>query len=210
MINLQFSRIMIDTIIFDFGDIFINLDKLKVEQELQKIGLTEWNNALKELNFKYEIGIISENEFLTGIQKQIPPLEIDAIKKAWNSILADFPLYRLEFLEELTSRYSLFLLSNTDYTHIEEFKRKVGSTFYNRFVNCFEKVYYSFEMGMRKPDESIYKFVIEKHQLNPKNTLFVDDKKENTDAAQKTGLRVWNLQVGKEDVIELFDIISLL
>jgi glucose-1-phosphatase len=194
---------MIDTIIFDFGDIFINLDKPKVEEELRKIGLTEWNDALKELNHKYEIGQIAENEFLTGFQKQIPTVEVDIIKKAWNSILADFPEYRLEFLEKLTSKYRLFLLSNTDYTHIEEVKRKVGFKFHNRFINCFEKVFYSFEMGMRKPDESIYKFVIEKHQLNPKNTLFVDDKKENTDAAKNTGLLVWNLQVGKEDVIEL-------
>ena len=194
---------MIDTIIFDFGDIFINLDKPKVDEELRKIGLAEWNDTLNELNHNYEIGQISENEFLTGFQQQIPTVSIDKIKKAWNSILADFPLYRLEFLEDLTSKYKLFLLSNTDFTHIEEVKRKVGSEFHNRFINCFEKVYYSFEMGMRKPDESIYKFVIEKHQLNPNKTLFVDDKKENTVAAKNTGLQVWNLQVGKEDVIEL-------
>ncbi|WP_338378360.1 HAD family phosphatase [uncultured Flavobacterium sp.] len=194
---------MIDTIIFDFGDIFINLDKPKVEEELRKIGLAQWNDTLNELNHNYEIGQISENEFLTGFQQQIPTVAMDEIKKAWNSILADFPLYRLEFLEDLTSKYKLFLLSNTDFTHIEEVKRKVGSEFHNRFINCFEKVYYSFEMGMRKPDESIYQFVIEKHQLNPNKTLFVDDKNENTNAAQKLGLQVWNLQVGKEDVIEL-------
>lgn len=194
---------MIDTIIFDFGDIFINLDKPKLEEELQKIGLTEWNDVLKELNYKYEIGQLAENEFLSGFQQQIPTIKVDAIKKAWNTILADFPEYRLTFLEQLTSKYRLFLLSNTDFTHIEEVKRKVGLDFHNRFIACFEKVYYSFEMGMRKPDESIYKHVIEKHQLNPKRTLFVDDKKENTEAAKNTGLLVWNLQVGKEDVIEL-------
>jgi len=194
---------MIDTIIFDFGDIFINLDKPKMEEELRKIGLKEWNDVLKKLNHNYEIGKITENEFLKGFQKQVPTVAIDEIKKAWNSILADFPEYRLEFLEGLTSKYRLFLLSNTDYTHIEEVKHKVGSKFHKRFINCFEKVYYSFELGMRKPDKSIYQFVIEKHQLDPKKTLFVDDKKENTFAAQKTGLQVWNLQVGKEDVIDL-------
>ena len=49
------------------------------------------------------------------------------------------------------------------------------------------------------------KVVIHNHNLNPKKTLFVDDKKENTDIAEQLGLQVWNLQVGKEDVIELFD-----
>lgn len=199
---------MIDTIIFDFGDIFINLNKPKLEKELQKIGLTEWNLTLKELNHNYEIGKISEKEFLTGFQKQIPTIEIDEIKKAWNTILADFPLYRLEFLEGLTYKYRLFLLSNTDYTHIEEVKHKVGPIFYNRFVNCFEKLYYSFEMGLRKPDEYIYQFIIKEHQLDPKKTLFVDDKKENTNAAKNKGLWVWNLQVGKEDVIQLENYIN--
>jgi putative hydrolase of the HAD superfamily len=194
---------MINTIIFDFGDVFINLDKTKVEKELQKIGLTKWNDELKNLNHNYEVGILNETDFLNEFQKQIPSVEQIIIKKAWNSILTDFPLYRLEFLEQLTSKYKLFLLSNTDFTHIEEFKSKVGAEFYNRFIKCFEKVYYSFEMGMRKPDEAIYKFVIDKHQLIPKNTLFVDDKKENTDSAKKTGLQVWNLKVGNEDVIEL-------
>ncbi len=194
---------MIDTIIFDFGDIFINLEKQKVATELEKLGLTEWNEDLIELNHNYEIGKITEKEFLTEFQKQIPSIEINEIKKAWNTILADFPLYRLEFLEKLTSNYRLFLLSNTDFTHIEEVKRKLGLEFHNRFINCFEKVYYSFEMGMRKPDESIYNYVIDKHQLNPKTTLFVDDKSENTISAQKTNLNVWNLQVGNEDVIDL-------
>ena len=35
--------------------------------------------------------------------------------------------------------------------------------------------------------------------------LFVDDKKVNTDAAEKLGMQVWNLQVGEEDVVDLFN-----
>ena len=70
--------------------------------------------------------------------------------------------------------------------------------------NCFEKVYYSYELKMRKPNEKIFRFLINKHDLSPKRTLFIDDKKENTDAAEKQGIQVWNLQVGQEDVTELF------
>jgi putative hydrolase of the HAD superfamily len=60
-------------------------------------------------------------------------------------------------------------------------------------------------MGMRKPDAEIYTTLINRHELSPKRTLFVDDKKDNTEAAKALGLHVWNLQVGKEDVIELLD-----
>ena len=59
-------------------------------------------------------------------------------------------------------------------------------------------------MGMRKPDLQIFSTLLNKHNLLPKNTLFVDDKKNNTDAAASLGIHVWNLEVGKEDVTDLF------
>ena len=57
---------------------------------------------------------------------------------------------------------------------------------------------------MRKPDAEIFNYVIQKNDLSPKRTLFIDDKKENTDVAEQLGLIVWNLEVGKEDVVDLF------
>ncbi|MBC5836333.1 HAD family hydrolase [Flavobacterium muglaense] len=195
---------MIDTIIFDFGDIFINLDKQATVDGLKNLGLQEWNKELQQLNFSFEKGEISEEQFLNGIQKQIPTASIKEIKKAWNAVLLDFPLYRLEFLQLLSKKYRLFLLSNTDAIHISRFEHKSGISFYSDFYQCFEKVYFSFEMGMRKPDTAIYQQLLNNHELQAKTTLFVDDKKENTDAALSIGLQVWNLQVGQEDVIDLF------
>ena len=195
---------MINTIIFDFGDIFINLDKQATINGLRNLGLSQWNEDLNELNLSFEKGEISRENFLTGIQKHIPNASIDEILSAWNAILLDFPLYRLEFLQKLSKKYRLFLLSNTDSIHIDTFEQENGISFYSDFYQCFEKVYFSFEMGMRKPDAEIFNFVLKTHGLSEKRTLFVDDKKENTDAALSLGLHVWNLQVGEEDVIDLF------
>ncbi len=196
---------MINTIIFDFGDIFINLDKKTTMDGFKNLGLKEWNEELDQLNIQFEKGNISRNEFLAGFQKHIPNASIEEIQDVWNTILADFPLYRLEFLQMLSKKYRLFLLSNTDSIHIETFEQRVGSSFYGDFYQCFEKVYFSFEMGMRKPDAEIYQALLNQHELQPKRTLFVDDKKENTDAAAALGIQVWNLQVGKEDVVDLFE-----
>lgn len=196
---------MIDTIIFDFGDIFINLDKQATIDRLQSLGLSSWNGDLDQLNISFEKGQISRDNFLLGIQKHIPNASIDEILVAWNAVLLDFPLHRLEFLQLLSQKYRLFLLSNTDSIHIEHFEQREGASFYGDFYQCFEKVYFSYEMGMRKPDTEIYNALIRQHELSPKRTLFVDDKKDNTDAAKTLGLQVWNLQVGQEDVVELFD-----
>lgn len=196
---------MINTIIFDFGDVFINLDKQATLDALKKLGLKEWNDDLDFLNIQFEKGLISKENFLLGFQKQMPDAAINDILTAWNAVLLDFPEYRLEFLQMLSKKYRLFLLSNTDAIHIETFEQKNGISFCNDFYNCFEKVYFSFEVGKRKPEANIYNLLINKHDLSPKRTLFVDDKKENTDAALLLGFNVWNLQVGQEDVVDLFE-----
>lgn len=196
---------MINTLVFDFGDIFINLDKEAPVLAFEKLGLKKWHADLALINQQFEKGEITEMEFIEGFQKYLPYATVEEIRTAWNSILLDFPLYRLEFLQLLSKKYRLFLLSNTDAIHIDKFEHNVGISFYSDFYQCFEKVYFSFELGMRKPDLEIFNYLIDQHELSPKRTLFIDDKKENTDAAFKLGIQVWNLQVGQEDVIELFD-----
>jgi putative hydrolase of the HAD superfamily len=196
---------MINTIIFDFGDVFINLEKEASIAEFKKLGLDGPNEDLLACNDLFETGKISELEFIETFFKFIPQASIENIRFAWNASIGDFPLYRLEFLQMLSTRYRLFLLTNTDAIHISRFEHKVGMSFYSDFYRCFEKVYYSYEMGLRKPDPEIFNTLIRKHDLSPKRTLFVDDKKSNTDIAQSLGLHVWNLQVGTDDVVNLFD-----
>jgi len=196
---------MINTIIFDFGDIFINLEKEISIEEFKKLGLNGPNEELLNMNDLFEKGKITEMQFIDSFKKYIPEADILDIRKAWNSVIGEFPLYRLEFLQMLSTKYRLFLLTNTDAIHISRFEHMVGMSFFSDFYQCFEKVYYSFEMGMRKPDPAIFNYILKKHDLSPKRTLFIDDKKENTDAAAALGIQVWNLQVGQEDVVDLFE-----
>lgn len=196
---------MINAIIFDFGDVFINLEKDAQVAAFQKLGLNElWTDDLMAQNDCFEKGQITEQEFLESFQKELPNASLLDIRAAWNTIIGDFPLERLEFLQMLSGKYRLFLLTNTDEIHISWFEHKTGMSFCSAFYTSFEKVLYSYEMGMRKPDPAIYSHIMEKYDLSPKRTLFIDDKKSNTDAAAALGLHVWNLQVGKEDVTELF------
>lgn len=196
---------MINTIIFDFGDIFVNLEKETSLVEFKKLGLDGPNEDLLTMNDLFERGKITELQFIECFQKYLPNADLLDIRKAWNSVIGEFPLYRLEFLQMLSQKYRLFLLTNTDAIHISRFEHMAGMSFFSDFYQCFEKVYYSFEMGMRKPDPEIFNYILKKHDLSPKRTLFVDDKKENTDAAAALGIQVWNLKVGQEDVVDLFE-----
>jgi len=196
---------MIEAIIFDFGDVFINLDKQATPMALKKLGLTEWSSHIDTLNFNFEKGLISRADFIVGLNQSVPEATPDEVLAAWNAVLLNFPIYRLEFLEKLSKKYQIFLLSNTDSIHINHFKETNGDAFYNRFYNCFKKVYFSYELGMRKPDVEIYQYVIQENNLNPDKTLFVDDNLDNIEGAKKAGLQVWHLLKGKEDIIELFE-----
>ncbi len=73
---------MIDAIIFDFGNVFVNIDPEKTMNALKKLGLKEWNSDLDHLNDLYEKGKIEEDDYLKGIQNFIPNASIPEIKEA--------------------------------------------------------------------------------------------------------------------------------
>ncbi len=196
---------MINTILFDFGDVFIDLHKDRALDAFAKLGLHGPNKELQELNFLFEIGKVTEEQFLEGFLKFIPNATIDQVRDAWNSVIGEIPMHRLEFLQMLCGRYRLFLVTNTDSIHIDHFEQTAGFSITRDFYKCFEKVYYSYEIGIRKPDPRVFEHIINQHDLSPKRTLFVDDRKDNTDAAASLGINVWNLQPGIEDVVEMFD-----
>ncbi len=198
---------MIKTIIFDFGDVFINLDKPAIQKELSLLGKIS-PPQIQEINIPYETGKISTSECVNAFQKILTKATEKEIINAWNSILLDFPEHRLQFIKDLaiTKKYTLILLSNTNELHINWVKKHVP--FYNIFKSCFDYFYLSHEIGLRKPEVSIFEFVLKQHQLNPLETLFIDDTKENTNAAKKMGIRVWNNNPKNDDIANLFTIKS--
>ena len=196
---------MIKNIILDFGDIFINLDKGATAQAMKPFGFKEITPELDSLFKAYEKGKVSSDEFLSTVSKQFPSATHSDLIGAWNAILLDFPIRRLEFIEQLAQEkiYRLFLLSNTNDIHIEYVKQQMGMLDYNRFKNAFEVFYLSYEMGMRKPDAEIFEYVLQENGLEASETLFVDDTSENTDTASTLGIVTWNLKVGEEDITQL-------
>ena len=196
---------MIKNIIFDFGDFFINLDKKATHRELEKLGVSVISDEMMLVVQQYEKGLISSQDFINFFSSKFSVSSSDLVF-AWNSILLDFPLTRLAFLKEISNskKYRLFLLSNTNYLHISWVQENWGLKLYNEFKKCFEKFYLSYEINLSKPSSEIYEFVLIENNLNAQETLFVDDLKENTAAANRLGIHTWNLIPGQEDITQLF------
>ena len=198
---------MIKTIIFDFGDVFINLDKEGIlYNALNIFGIDSFPAAMLKTNALYEMGLITTDSFLKFYTNEFPHVSKKNMINLWNSILKDFPIHRLDFLNELSKQkdYKLILLSNTNTLHIDWIIEHVP--FYEEFKNCFDAFYLSHEIHLRKPNRDIYEFVLNKNSIKPEECLFIDDTAENTDTAKSIGINTWNINPKNEDVINLFTV----
>ena len=198
---------MIKTLIFDFGDVFLNLDKAgALKKALERFKMDALSEELVAINTLYEQGLLSTEEFIEFYQDNFSNLTEKDIIDAWNYILKDFPKDRLNFIQELAqeNKYKLILLSNTNELHINWVKEHIA--FYEDFKNCFDQFYLSHEIQLRKPNANIYEFVLKQNDLKPQECLFIDDTKENTDAATKLDIHIWNIDETTEDIINLFTI----
>ena len=196
---------MIKNIIFDFGDIFINLDKQGTYKAMANLGVTDITSEMMQVYHQYEKGLMTTETFISFFYEKFD-IPKQHLIDAWNAVLLNFPQKRLDFLKKLANskKYRLFLLSNTNDLHIKWVQNSLGDRFYNEFKNSFEQFYLSHEINFRKPDTEIYEFVLNENKLNAEETLFVDDLKENTDAASTLGIQTWNLIPKQDDVTELF------
>lgn len=120
-------------------------------------------------------------------------------------MLLDFPKHRLDLLKKLKPNYRLFLLSNTNETHVTEFESALYKQHgYKNLESFFETVYYSCRMGKRKPNADIFDYVLSTHGLNPQETLFIDDSPQHIEGALKTGIHAKFLAKNRdvEDLIK--------
>ncbi len=198
---------MIKTLIFDFGDVFINLDKKgAMKNALDLFGMETFEDDMIATNIKYEIGNISTSEFIQFYKSKFPSLIDTDIIDAWNYIIKDFPKYRLDFIATLAQKkeFKLILLSNTNDMHIDYIKRNVS--FYKAFKNYFDEFYLSQDIHLRKPDKDIFEFVLKENNLIANECLFIDDTKDNTDIAKQLGFHIWNIDEASDDIINLFEI----
>ena len=197
----------ISTLIFDFGGVIINLKTETdwMQQDLFPNYHTESLIKLSASGFfnKWEEGKISAEEFLQQMQSIAIDKEIthEIIKQHWNAILKDIPVHRVELLKQLKQQYRLILLSNTNTIHVEAFEQYIIETFGENILQTnFQTVYYSQEIGMRKPNREIYEFVLEQQGIHASEVIFFDDKEENLTEPKKSR---WKTVLVDRDITEL-------
>jgi putative hydrolase of the HAD superfamily len=190
-------------IIFDLGGVLLNLDHKRTQDAFADLGLMNfeevWGNVKQSPLFDdFEVGKISREDFIASIRSISRIQASDGqIVEAWNALLRDFPIRRLQILQQLRIHYDLLLLSNTNELHEEAFNKILMNA--NGIPNIgvfFDKVYLSHRMGMRKPNPKIFERVLNENQLQPIHTLFIDDYLPNVEVANELGIQTIYLNNG--------------
>lgn len=183
----------IRTIVFDFGNVILDIDFNKTVQQFKNLGFENIDRFLddyRSLGFfaDYQEGKISDELFLNKIrEKSGIQMSDQMITHAWNAMLLNYSIPRLEMLKELRKKFRIILLSNTNAIHYANFAFRVPGE--DCIDHYFDSSYYSHVIGLSKPSTAIYTYLIQREKIHPHETFFIDDLQENIDGAIQAGLR---------------------
>lgn len=210
MMNKKLDPKSFEAIIFDLGGVLLNIDYQASKKQFEQLGIDDFDlhfSQMKQSQLfdKFEKGLITPRDFRNEIKKEGNIECTDAeIDHAWNAMLLDFPIQRMHFLEEIAKEIPIYLFSNTNEIHIQEFKKRMHTEkLLTRFENAFKKIYYSFELGEHKPKPAGFLQIINENGLDITKTLFIDDSIQHVEGAKKVGLQSVLLK-SNEEVNELF------
>lgn len=203
-------------IIFDLGDVIVPID---LRAPLRRFAqLANQSEEAMEALWKrhgiwqqHETGLIDDETFRAAVRSMVrtktdePDRWADTIiDAAWNSVLLELPVDRIERIKSLQGRYRLFLLSNTNAIHIQEVDRRLAELGQPPLESLFEQVFYSHIVRMVKPNPDIYQYVLKAADLVPEETLFLDDNALNIQAAAALGIRAVQV-VSPKTILDYLD-----
>lgn len=183
------------SLLFDLGNVLLPIDLSLTYEAFSSLSTMFNAEEIKEKIFQenlwlgYESGQLSDTEFYNFLSDRLAlNCSQEEFNKAFTALLLEFPSNIYAFLEQLTAKFDLYLLSNTSVLHSRIFlNNKLGPSGENLF-DLFKKVYFSYEIGITKPNPMIYKQLLHDSELNVDDVIFFDDNFDNVESARKLGI----------------------
>ncbi len=179
---------MIKNIIFDLGKVMINWDLITFSKHYTDDPTLQnsivWDIFNHEDWHTLDEGTISEEEAVKRFSKRLnrPIRSIEnIIFEARKIMTLKMNTYK-EFIR-LKENYNLYCLSNMSHKSWEVIKQE------HDFYLHFKDIIISAQEKLKKPDINIFKRAIDKFDINPEETIFIDDLKENIDSAAKLNIK---------------------
>lgn len=198
--NIDFQ--CIQNIVFDWGGVITNIDHNKTIDAYKNLGMSNFHeyftHAYQNKLFRnFEIGVITAAEMRQELRKELnKTISDEDIDNAWCALLLDTPKVNIDILQHLSSKFRIYLLSNTNEIHATYYNNKLQEVFNINFPSLFTKVYYSHTTGMRKPNIDIFEYVLKDAGIQADETLFIDDTEVNINTADRLGFHSFFIQNG--------------
>ena len=197
----------VKSIIFDLGGVLINLDYQLTRKAFENLGIANFDDLYTQhhanpLFEQLEVGAIEPEDFYNKLREATGLTHSNTqLESAWNAMLLDFPAERLQWLDQIKTKYNIYLFSNTNAIHYNAFTTIYAQTAHlvglnPNFNHFFKEAHYSHTLGQRKPEVAAFEAVLAKSDLDPAQTLFIDDTISNIEGAQKAGLQTIFLSGG--------------
>jgi HAD superfamily hydrolase (TIGR01509 family) len=175
-------------IIFDIGRVLVRVDAARAVERLapgSSLSPEEaWASLQKDPRWPdWQEGRVSPWDWYLHVSKRLgTSLAFDQFTAAWNAALDPQPIQDNAFLEKLSKRYRLALLSNTDPIHVAHMEATYD------FFGLFPARVYSCSVGASKPNPLIYREALRACKVSAEEALYIDDIPAYAEAAQRLGM----------------------
>ena len=194
---------MIKNILLDFGGVLIDADLEAAIGAFRHLGMEDVSQYLNlyrqnDIFLGVEEGGLTKTEFNDRFREKVGrSVSDESIEKAWLAIVKEVNVEKLKWIETHRREFRFYLLSNIN-PYVFEWADTCGfSELGKPITHYFDKIFASYQIGMTKPGDEIFEYVIDNAPLLPAETLFIDDGVRNAEAGRKFGFHVYQPQNGE-------------
>jgi HAD superfamily hydrolase (TIGR01509 family) len=179
---------MIRYVLSDLGKVLIFFDNDIFFRKIAK-NSPFMQEEIRELTFShfylvesFDRGEISPEEFYRQVTKKLKAqIDYDRFYSIYNDVFSlNSPVFQL--MIRLKKNYKIVLLSNTDVMRFDFIKNKFPE------IMIFDEYVLSYQVGFIKPHPQIYKEALKKAGAEAKECVFIDDREENIEEAERLGI----------------------
>lgn len=195
----------ITNVVFDFGGVVAPADLGIVIGRFKAMGLEnieDYLNLVRQRGFfgDFEAGLIDAEEFRARVSDEVGrDVSMEECRDAYMGFFSSVPERNLELFRKLRAEgYRLSLLSNTNPFIKQWFTSKAFDGHGHSLDEYLDSMYLSYELKVMKPDERIYRLMLESENVAPSGVLFIDDGPKNVAAAKALGINTIQATNGED------------
>lgn len=193
---------MVQNLIFDWGGVLSVSRHQEAVDRFSSLGLPHAETYFEEgknwggIFGQVEDGTITVEAFLKEVSSLCrQEITFEQIAYAWWGFFSHLPQGMLRQLEAWKSQgYRIYMLTNNN-PFMMSFIRSEGFAPEGKpFYAYFDKLFVSCEIGLSKPNRDIYQYVLDDEKLDPAETVFVDDRRQNLIGAEAVGMHTFHVE----------------